>query len=448
MIRSELARREALELELLRQHGAAKIAQLIREWWSGISKAPGVASLLSVHDQWQSTLQQNRLALTQVTDTGANWLSSAISRSVCPTPGSINLVSFLDDEEMDVDYTPPRSSSSSITSENPSEDPSTAFNLDCFEWGLNSEAFTTLDSYSSQHSEDEGGDYEDIDSVSSSHLSNGSTSEEELIGLRSDAALPLHEVLETALDNGWTPQQRSTALEGMLCNFDLDSSATDFDSPYQVTVNALRHEATLPLRQLLPPGYHPISTTSIPLGINGSDGDNGGVGVALRRRQPPRRSNRPNAGVLLNGSSTHEDSFTNDSLMDCIDYNNDYLDGEGISEASGDGGYVELMEVDGYPSDSEVSVASSLVTCLNGETLCVPTQPSFPPLPPSELARRARALEALRVQTPTMKLMHSRLSAFGPTCRVPFLPTPSLCEFSFILLSVYLSFITTSENVV
>ncbi|VDN99791.1 unnamed protein product, partial [Rodentolepis nana] len=47
MIRSELARREALELELLRQHGAAKIAQLIREWWSGISKAPGVASLLS-----------------------------------------------------------------------------------------------------------------------------------------------------------------------------------------------------------------------------------------------------------------------------------------------------------------------------------------------------------------------------------------------------------------
>nr|CUU00235.1 hypothetical transcript [Hymenolepis microstoma] len=230
MIRSELARREASELELLRQHGAAKIAQLIREWWSGISKAPGVASLLSVHHQWQSALQQNRLALAQLTDSGANWLSSAMSHSVFPTPDSINLVSFLDEEEMDTDYSPPRSSASSASSENPSEELGTAFNLDCFEWGLNSETLTTMDSYSSQQSEDDGGDYEDIDSVSSSHLSNGSTSEEDLIGLRSDAALPLHEVLETAIDNGWTPQQRSTALEGIIRNFDLDTSATDFVS--------------------------------------------------------------------------------------------------------------------------------------------------------------------------------------------------------------------------
>lgn len=222
MIRAELARREALELELHRQRGAAKIAQLIREWWSGISKAPGVASLLSGHRQWESALRQNRLALTQLTDTGANWLSSAISRSVYPTPGSINPVSFLDDEEIDADYSPPRSSATSVTSENPSEEPTTIFNLDDFEWGLQSEALTTVDSYSSQQSEDDGDDDDDSDPMSSSHFSNASISEEDLIGLRSDAALPLHEVLESALDNGWTPQQQSSALEGRILDFDLD----------------------------------------------------------------------------------------------------------------------------------------------------------------------------------------------------------------------------------
>ncbi|VDL19810.1 unnamed protein product [Hymenolepis diminuta] len=425
MIRAELARRETLELELHRQRGAAKIAQLIREWWSGISKAPGVASLLSGHHQWESALRQNRLALTQLTDTGANWLSSAISRSVYPTPGSVNSVSFLDDEEIDADYSPPRSSATSITSENPSEEPATIFNLDDFEWGLQSEALTTVESYSSQQSEDGGDDDDDSDSVSSSHFSNASISEEDLIGLRSDAALPLHEVLESALDNGWTPQQQSTALEGRILDFDLDfPSSVDLESPHQSTVNALRHEATLPLRQFLPPGYHPISTTATLTGVNGSDGGSGGV--SLRRRQLLRRSNRPNSGGLLNGSLTHEDSPTNDSPTDGLDDNNDYLDGEGISEASGDGGGVEPMEVDGYPSDSELSAASSLVTWNNGETTSTSSQQSFPPLPPAELARRARSLEALRVQTPTRKLMQSRLQAFGPTCRVPFLPTPSL----------------------
>lgn len=105
------------------------------------------------------------------------------------------------------------------------------------------------------------------------------------------------------------------------------------------------------------------------------------------------------------------------------------------------------MEVDGYPSDSDLSVASSLqVTWNNGETTSTPPQQSFPPLPPAELARRARGLEALRVQTPTRKLMQSRLQAFGPTCRVPFLPTPSLCEFWFLFFSVYLAFITKHKN--
>ncbi|KAM7540007.1 hypothetical protein Aperf_G00000031891 [Anoplocephala perfoliata] len=407
MIRAELVRREALKLELLRERGAAKVAQLVREWWSGVSKASDVATLLSEHHTWQSALQQNRFALTQLTDTTTNWFSSAISRFSYP-PTTTNSLSFPGEDEADVDYTPPRSSSSSVASECPEIVPpeeSSTFNPDDFEWGLQSET-PFLDSFSSQQSEDD-----DVDSVSDNRFSTEATSEEDLAGLRADAVVSLREVLESALDNGWKPQEVFS--NSRPCTSEMDSSSADFDSPYQSMVNSLRHEATLPLRQLLPPGYHPISTTTV--GINGSDG------VYSRRRHPSRRSNRPTGSALLNGCSTHEDSSTNDSVVDGLD--DGFLDGDGemISPETSLEYGTEAMEVDGCRSDSEQSAASSLLW--NTPT---DAPPSFTPLPPAELARRARGLSSLRVKTTTGRLLQCRLPSFGPTCRVPFLPTPSL----------------------
>lgn len=224
MIRAELTHREALKLEQLREHGAARVAQLVREWWSGVSKASDVATLLSEHRLWQSALQQNRSVLIQLTDTGSNWFSSAISRSSC-LPTATNPASFLDEDEADVDYTPPRSSVSSVASESPEIIPpeeSVTFNLDDFEWGLQSET-PLVDSFSSQQSD---GD-DDVDSVSS-RFSNEATSEEDLAGLKADAAVPLREVLEPALDNGWRPQQLLS--KSKPCASEVDPSSADLVS--------------------------------------------------------------------------------------------------------------------------------------------------------------------------------------------------------------------------
>ena len=175
------------------------------------------------------------------------------------------------------------------------------------------------------------------------------------------------------------------------------------ESSYQSTVNALRFEATLPLRQVLPPGYHPLSSA---LGMNGFDG------VQTHRRQPLRRSNRP---VLLNGCSPHEEKMLDGSLED---------ESERSEDASLD---ADSAEVDGCPSDfSEVSISSSSMAWNASDA--TPT-PSWRALSPGELAKRARVLLQWRSQAP-LKRLQSRLPAFGPTCRVPFLPTASLRESS------------------
>ncbi|VDM27099.1 unnamed protein product [Hydatigera taeniaeformis] len=249
------------------------------------------------------------------------------------------------------------------------------------------------------------GDSEDHVSTSSdsSGASTLATDQEDVFGLISNAGLPLNEALEPYSSNGWPLQPPITEPEDW-----------DGDSPYQSIVNVLRHEATLPLRQLLPPGYHPI--TSSALEMNGSDD------TSIRRRQPQRR---PNRLALVNGCSPHDETV--DAVVDGLVDDDVDREDEVRSETSAE---AEPMELDGYPSDSEVSAASSMTTAAhfwNSVTDAAAT-PLVPSASPGELARRARGLSQWRTQVPSRRALHSRLPAFGPTCRVPFLPTSSLRE--------------------
>lgn len=159
--------------------------------------------------------------------------------------------------------------------------------------------------------------------------------------------------------------------------------------------------------------------------MNGSDAS------FSRRRQPQRRSNRP---TLVNGCSLHDETIevVADGMME------DEVDREGevISETSAE---ADSVEIDGYPSDSEVSVASSSMTTAAHFWNSINDATATPvvSLSPCELARRARGLSQWRTQILPRRVIQSRLPAFGPTCRVPFLPTSNLreCSVRFSLFS-------------
>ena len=150
---------------------------------------------------------------------------------------------------------------------------------------------------------------------------------------------------------------------------------------------------------------------------------NGFDGAPPHRRQPLRRSNRP---ILLNGCSPHEE-YTRT------------LDGslEDESERSEDTSLdADSAEIDGCISDfSELSIPSSSVPWNTSGTGVATSASPWRTLSPAELARRARVLLQWRTQAP-LRRSQSRLPAFGPTCRIPFLPTSSLRE-SFRLLMFY-----------
>ncbi|VDM25113.1 unnamed protein product, partial [Hydatigera taeniaeformis] len=177
MISSELARRNEEELEGLRQRGAAMVAKMVQDWWAEVSETASSLSALSEHRQWCAALQRNRVFLTHLTDTGANWMFEAVSRSsrsMAPPPFSASKQTLplaptmvLEEEDVDELWLPPKSSTSSTANGSVESltDAGVQFNPDAFSWGLQSHMITaapmSLDSSPSE------GDSEDHVSTSS-----------------------------------------------------------------------------------------------------------------------------------------------------------------------------------------------------------------------------------------------------------------------------------------
>ncbi|VDD75587.1 unnamed protein product [Mesocestoides corti] len=405
LLKAEISRQEAEALDEMRRKGAALIAAMVRDWWSGISDSLDSMSLLAKHRQWHLTQHQNRTILAHLTDTFPNWVSGAISRSPprksLPPPVCITDAAL---EELDKDWLPPvanQSSSSSTSSSSfdslvdlgHTNSKSRHYSWDNFAWGLQSRSVPAVPrSPPSPHD----GQASTDSSVSSSL----DTDKEDLAMLIAESELPLDEVLEPYISKGWKRQMKAHELPDSDCNeVEKDMCSSDTESAYQSTVNSLRHDATLPLRQLLPPGYQPISASAV----------NGGEPSLARRRQSVRRVGRP---PLVNGGSPV-------AMTDEVAEDSEEREDEDTPDT--DAGLVESSEDADDVSESGVSEASSLPT----------------PLPeamsPGELARRARGIAHWKtnpLQAATSKrLVQTHLPAFGPTCRVPFLPTQTLCEY-------------------
>ena len=242
LIRDELIRRNEMELEEHRQYGAALIAAMVRDWWASISNATDSLVLLADQHHWRAALRQNRLLLTQLTDVSANWMSKAITRSphaLSYPPGvSDDPPDFTKEGEMatvvDEDWLFPRSPSASSFGESAESSPDSGgqFDSEDFSWGLQSAAILPPQSAdNSSCSEDiSENDYDDdvddyIASVSSDASVESTITQEDVAGLVTDASLPLNEVMEPYLTNGWQPQPlladthtEEVSSEEMVCN--------------------------------------------------------------------------------------------------------------------------------------------------------------------------------------------------------------------------------------
>lgn len=217
LIGSELDRRNEEELEGLRRRGAAMIAKMVQDWWAGVSETASALSFLSEQRQWRAALRQNRVFLTQLTDVGANWMFEAVSRSsrslapplLSSSKQTVPLVSTMVlEQEMDEEWLPPRSSASSTANGSVESLPDAAveFNPDGFSWGLQSlTATATPMLMGSSYSEDDSEDQASVSSGSSA-ASTLATDQEDVFELISDASLPLSEVLEPYMSNGWPLQ--------------------------------------------------------------------------------------------------------------------------------------------------------------------------------------------------------------------------------------------------
>ncbi len=393
-------RRENEALEDWRRQGAAYIAAMVRDWWAGIAETVNGLSLLARQRQWQSTLSADRSFVTQLTDLGPNWMADAVSRSPSTAfPGpSENVI----EEQQDLDWLPPRefaqSSGSSTMSSSfesladlESSASSSHYSRESFSWGLRQQqqqrsASALMPPPDTPTLADIDSDNLSTDSNPSSVSSSLATDKEDVAGLIADMELSLNDLLEPYMSNGWVPQARPEPLES-----DDDSESQS----YQAAVNTLRHEATLPLRQLLPPGYHPISGPTLSMN-GGSDSPP----MNTRRRQSGRRTTNRTATVpapMVNGGSPSAFTEDDDMLYDSL--------GEDVSE----------------DSSSEVCSVMSSQEPLE----------EIIPLSPGEMSRRARTIAHLKqaLQTKSRRSLHTQLQAYGPTCRVPFLPTSTLCEF-------------------
>ena len=214
LIRDELIRRNEEDLEKHRRYGAALIAKMIRDWWASVSEAAGSLVLLAEQHQWRAALRQNRLLLTQLTDVGANWMSKAIARSPHPPLAStglendVEMATVVDDDWLIPQSTSASSLSGSVESLPNSED---HFDPEDFSWGIKSTVILPRQSVdhsscSEDVSEDDDDDAEDRASVSSDASIASTVNQEDVAGLVAEAALPLNEVMEPYLTNGWQPQ--------------------------------------------------------------------------------------------------------------------------------------------------------------------------------------------------------------------------------------------------
>lgn len=384
LLKEEMQRRDRDAYEDFRRKGASLIASMVRDWWSGVSNSINNLCLLAVQRQWRNAFYQNQSFVTQLTDRGPNWMAYAISRSSSAQEVCSNVADDQDWRQSAVFQT---SGSSTMSS--------------------SFESLVDLDSSASSHYSREGSsmsrrhprassstlmppphtpDNDNLSSDSSISVSSSlATDKEDVTGLVADGELSLGELLEPYMSNGWSPRTHAWSTEPQDSDEDYSDEGT---ISHQVIVNALRHDASLPIRQLLQPGYLPISGSTV--SMNGGDSP-------PRRRQSSRRSTRP----ILNGVSPGLLPMEED---------------EDSEEASED-------------SDSETcSIMSLPREAVQHHTKQVEPWIS---LSPGEIARRGRNIVHLKQQLlgkNSKRVLRTLLPAFGPTCRVPFLPTSTLCK--------------------
>nr|VZI28316.1 unnamed protein product [Spirometra erinaceieuropaei] len=329
-------------------------------------------------------------------------------------------------------------------------------------------------------------------STPSSPDSSLSTDKEEVQELEADGRLLLEHVLEPYILNGWSPcgastQPKRPLLESVLSTLPLpvelrgskeerlpdtgleDECANSLEDHRgrQSTVDILRYEASVPLAQVLPPGYQSAAGPTTVNDENRINTSSDNQSVPARQLRSTRNSRGPSAAAtvaknallspaprvlrraalhsgLVNGLPPHEkhnfvhlNSSQNDGPITEVDREKTSSPSPDISSLDSD----LTMETEIDSDDGNESINS--VCSSNASNQTVGEKPdrhlTVPPwyqdqcgcpeqqqqLTPKQLRRLALEMASLKRARPPTVDWPRLLPSFGPICRIPFLPTTS-----------------------
>ncbi|KAL7062018.1 hypothetical protein AAHC03_02050 [Spirometra sp. Aus1] len=329
-------------------------------------------------------------------------------------------------------------------------------------------------------------------STPSSPDSSLSTDKEEVQELEADGRLLLEHVLEPYILNGWSPcgastQPKRPLLESVLSTLPLpvelrgskeehfsdtgleDECANSLEDHRgrQSTVDILRYEASVPLAQVLPPGYQSAAGPTTVNDENRINTSSDNQSVPARQLRSTRNSRGPSAAAtvaknallspaprvlrraalhsgLVNGLPPHEkhnfvhlNSSQNDGPITEVDHEKTSSPSPDISSLDSD----LTMETEIDSDDGNESINS--VCSSNASNQTVGEKPdrhlTVPPwyqdqcgcpeqqqqLTPKQLRRLALEMASLKRARPPTVDWPRLLPSFGPICRIPFLPTTS-----------------------
>ncbi|CAH8511819.1 unnamed protein product [Schistosoma turkestanicum] len=473
--------------EQLRMRNAARVANMVKDWWGGVCQDLDVASLRTSHKLWDNALEENQYSIADLSDMGPSWLAAvkfdlgdATFHESSSDLNDERILSYLDgdgdidDEEWkpnveDQSFVGPhscsRSTSSSLAASFVDDNdvsgfrvaafsPSDHLSTECYLSEINSPSCTKTCNRNnkylssdkrrsqSEHScTSECGHWENASeelhdttsetriSSSSSESCDQSVESAEVQGLVSDMEVPLNRFLEPCVDRGWYVENRVKSRSGYhSSDSDVSNREAYCRSFDRVLPHVQKEIAILHDEASMP--LHEI----LPSGYIDflSNTDKQKCPTVYDPQLPSQSSNH------VNGSSGI------DSKMEDGDDGSSYAINDELCLDTGVG---DLMQLDSFSSKS--SGASSLSShdhneCdnfslknplrTNSRTILAPWYSSPPPSIPRHLADlHAAALELIPLKLVSIASTDSSRPIFeactlpySPTLRIPFLPTPSL----------------------